>query len=71
MRILVVEDEVGLARALDRGLSAEGFVVETTHNGVDGLHLARENAYDAIVLDVMLPRLSGYEVCRKIERAHV
>lgn len=66
MRVLVVEDEVGLARALKRGLTAEGFSVELAHTGVDGLHLALENAYDIIVLDIMLPGLSGYEVCRRL-----
>lgn len=55
-----------MARALQRGLSAEGFVVDLAHDGADGLHHARENTYDAIVLDVMLPRLSGYEVCRTL-----
>lgn len=66
MRVLVVEDEIGLARALKRGLTAEGFSVELAHTGVDGLHLALENAYDVIVLDIMLPGLSGYEVCRRL-----
>ncbi|WP_116950749.1 response regulator transcription factor [Jiangella endophytica] len=66
MRVLVVEDERGLARALHRGLSAEGFSVEVTHDGLDGLHLARENAYDVIVLDIMLPSLSGYRICQTL-----
>lgn len=66
MRVLVVEDEVGLARALNRGLTAEGFTVEIAHTGVDGLHMATENAYDAVILDIMLPGLSGYEVCRRL-----
>jgi DNA-binding response OmpR family regulator len=66
MRVLVVEDEVGLARALQRGLTAEGFTVELAHTGIDGLHLATENAYDVVVLDIMLPGLSGYEVCRRL-----
>lgn len=66
MRILVVEDEIGLAQALQRGLTAEGFSVELAHDGEHGLHLARENDYDAIVLDIMLPKLSGYRVCRAL-----
>ncbi|RIQ12027.1 response regulator transcription factor [Jiangella rhizosphaerae] len=66
MRVLVVEDERGLARALHRGLSAEGFSVELAHDGLDGLHLARENTYDVIVLDIMLPSLSGYRVCQTL-----
>nr|WP_238992865.1 response regulator transcription factor [Jiangella aurantiaca] len=66
MRVLVVEDERGLARALHRGLSAEGFSVELAHDGLDGLHLARENTYDVIVLDIMLPSLSGYRICQTL-----
>ncbi|HEX6577020.1 MAG TPA: response regulator transcription factor [Jiangellaceae bacterium] len=66
MRILVVEDEVRLAQALQRGLRAEGFAVDIAHDGETGLHLAREAAYDAVVLDVMLPKLSGYRVCRAL-----
>ena len=64
--MLVVEDEQRLARALQRGLVAEGYSVDLAHNGEDGLHLAREGAYDALVLDVMLPRLSGYRVCQTL-----
>ena len=59
VRVLVVEDEVRLAQALQRGLRAEGFGVDLAHNGTDGLHLAREGGYDAVVLDVMLPGLNG------------
>ncbi len=66
MRVLVVEDEVRLARALHKGLTAEGFAVDVTHDGVSGLDSARLGNYDAIVLDVMLPRLSGYEVVRTL-----
>jgi len=66
VRILVVEDELRLAQALQRGLRAEGFAVDLAHDGETGLHLAREGGYDAIVLDVMLPKLSGYRVCRAL-----
>jgi DNA-binding response OmpR family regulator len=66
VRLLVVEDEVRLAGALRRGLQAEGFTVDVAHDGVEGLHLAREGAYAAVVLDVMLPRLSGYRVCERL-----
>ncbi len=66
MRVLVVEDERGLARALHRGLTAEGFSVELAHDGLDGLHLAREHTYDVIVLDIMLPSLSGYRICQAL-----
>src|SRR5207247_7793917 len=46
--------------------TAEGFVVDVAHDGVDGLHLAREGGYDAVVLDLMLPGLSGYQVCERL-----
>ena len=66
VRVLVVEDERRLASAVRRGLTAEGFVVDVAHDGVDGLHLAREGEYDAVVLDLMLPGLSGYQVCERL-----
>jgi two-component system OmpR family response regulator len=66
MRLLVVEDETRLAGALQRGLQAEGFAVDVAHDGAEGLRLAQEGAYDAIVLDVMLPRLSGYRVVQAL-----
>jgi DNA-binding response OmpR family regulator len=66
MRVLVVEDEERYAAGLRDGLEAEGFAVDIALDGVDGLWLARENSYDAIVLDVMLPKLNGYRVCRAL-----
>jgi len=64
--VLVVEDERRLAGAVQRGLKAEGFAVDLAFDGADGLHLAREGAYDAVVLDLMLPKLSGYQVCERL-----
>lgn len=66
MRVLVVDDEVRFAEGLRRGLVAEGFSVEVEHNGRDGLWRAREGHFDAIVLDVMMPQLNGYVVCRTL-----
>jgi two-component system OmpR family response regulator len=66
MRLLLVEDEVRLAGALSRGLMADGFVVEIAGDGATGLELARHGDFDAVVLDVMLPRLSGYDVLRAL-----
>ena len=66
MRVLVVEDEEAMAASLTWGLQAEGYVVDVADNGVDGLWKARENSYDVIVLDVMLPSLDGYQVCRRL-----
>ena len=64
MRLLVVEDGVRLAEGLKRGLEAEGFAVDVALNGTDGLWLARENHYAVVLLDIMLPGLNGYLVCR-------
>ena len=66
MRILVVEDSEAMADALNRGLIGEGFDVDISHDGSDGLWRAREFTYDAIVLDIMLPGVNGYEVCRTL-----
>ncbi len=66
MRILVVEDEKRLAAGLRNGLAAEGFAVDVALNGTDGLWLASEEAYDAVILDIMLPEMSGSEVCRRL-----
>ncbi|WP_116996060.1 response regulator transcription factor [Desertimonas flava] len=66
MRVLLVEDEVRLAGAISRGLRAEGFEVDVANSGTDGLWRARENAYAAIVLDILLPGLNGYALCREL-----
>jgi DNA-binding response OmpR family regulator len=66
VRLLVVEDETRLARALQRGLQAEGFAVDVAADGPTGLDLARHGGYDAMILDVMLPGLSGYRVVRQL-----
>ena len=66
MRVLLVEDEVHLANAISDGLTAEGFDVDAVHDGTDGLWRAREGSYDAIVLDVLLPGMNGYRVCKTL-----
>lgn len=66
MRVLVVEDEPDIAEALTWGLRAEGYVVDVADNGVDGLWKATEGPHDVIVLDVMLPGMDGYQVCRTL-----
>jgi DNA-binding response OmpR family regulator len=63
MRVLLVEDEKNLAAAVKRGLEAEGLAVDVELNGTDGLWMAREQSYDAIVLDIMLPGVNGYRIC--------
>jgi two-component system copper resistance phosphate regulon response regulator CusR len=62
MRLLIVEDEVRLADYLKKGLTESGYVVDLAADGIDGLHLAIEGNYDAVVLDVMLPGKDGFEV---------
>ena len=66
MRVLLVEDEVGLADSITRGLAAEGFEVDAVHDGLEGLWRAREHRYAAIVLDIMLPGMNGYQICRTL-----
>ena len=66
MRLLVVEDEQRLGAALRRGLTAEGFLVDVAMDGPAGLEAARHGGYDAVVLDVMLPGMSGYNVVRTL-----
>lgn len=68
MRILVVEDEPKVARFLERGLRQQSYAVDVAPDGTEGLHLARENGYDLIVLDVMLPGLDGFSVLRELRR---
>jgi two-component system OmpR family response regulator len=66
MRVLVVEDEAKLARLLARGLGEEGHIADVAGRGEDALWMARAAPYDAIVLDVMLPGLDGFETCREL-----
>src|ERR1051326_2730577 len=68
MRILIVEDEPDLLAALARSLRDEGYAVDTAENGEDGLFSAECNEYDAIVLDVMLPKLDGWEVLARLRK---
>ncbi|HET8598782.1 MAG TPA: response regulator transcription factor [Segeticoccus sp.] len=66
MRLLVVEDEARLGAALKRGLAAEGFAVDVVTDGRAGLEYARHGDYDAVVLDIMLPFVSGYTIVRTL-----
>lgn len=69
MRVLVVEDEKRLADALKSGLEEEGFAVDLAHDGEVGLWMAAQVSYDAIVLDIMLPKVNGYQVCSRLRDA--
>jgi DNA-binding response OmpR family regulator len=64
--VLVVDDEVHMAQSVARGLTAEGFDVDLAHDGADGLWRAREGGYGAIVLDILLPGMNGYQICRTL-----
>jgi DNA-binding response OmpR family regulator len=66
MRVLVVEDSEAMADAVQRGLVAEGFDVDVVADGLDGLWRAREFGYDVIVLDILLPGMNGYVICRTL-----
>jgi two-component system OmpR family response regulator len=66
VRILVVEDETELAAYVKRGLEREGYAVDVVGDGEQGLWMASENSYAAVVLDIMLPKLNGYKVCAEL-----
>jgi len=71
MRVLVAEDEKRLAAGLRNGLEAEGFAVDIALDGTDGLWMARERPHDVIVLDIMLPGVNGYTICRTLRHEKV
>ncbi|MEJ7635863.1 response regulator transcription factor [Aeromicrobium sp.] len=71
MRILVVEDDKRVAFAVKRGLQAEGFAVDVAMDGDNGLWMATENPYDAMILDISLPGLSGYQICDRLRETGV
>ena len=64
--ILLVEDNRSLSEMVGEYLESKGFGVDFARDGVDGLRLATDNTYDVVVLDLMLPRMDGVEVCRKL-----
>lgn len=68
MRLLVIEDEVRLLRNLAKALREEGYAVDTAADGEEGLYKAQNNAYDAVVLDVMLPKLDGWQILERLRK---
>jgi two-component system, OmpR family, response regulator len=71
MRVLIVEDEVKMAAALRRGLEAEGIVADIASRGEEALWMARATEFDAVVLDLMLPGIDGFETCRRLREDQV
>jgi two-component system OmpR family response regulator len=71
VRVLVVEDELRMASLIRRGLAAEGLAVDVAANGEDALWMAQASDYDAIVLDVMLPGMSGFDTCLELRHSGV
>jgi DNA-binding response OmpR family regulator len=71
MWTLLVEDDDLLVESLTRGLRAEGYAVDVARDGIDGLHLATENTYDVMILDILLPGLNGYQVCTALRQRDV
>jgi len=68
MRILVIEDEPKAAAYVRKGLTEQGYAVDVAHDGIDGLHMATTNAYDIVLLDVMLPGIDGWTVLERMRR---
>lgn len=66
MRILIIEDEHRIAQALKEGLEQEKYAVDVTFNGLEGFNMAKVDDYDLIILDLMLPKMDGLEVCQKL-----
>src|SRR6476620_4198507 len=71
MRVLVVEDEIKMASLIRRGLRSEGLAADVAIKGEDALWMAASTSYDAIVLDVMLPGIDGFETCRRLRESGI
>ncbi len=71
MRVLVIEDDNSTAKLIKLTLKSEGFVVDTTNVGEDGLEISRHYEYDLVILDLMLPDIDGYEILRRMRAAYV
>jgi len=71
VRILIVEDEHRLANIIKKGLSEEGFAVDTAYDGEEGQYMAESEQYDLIVLDIMLPKVSGLVICKELRQKNI
>ena len=70
MRILVIEDEAKLADYVKRGLTESGYTVDVARDGIEGRYLATGGDYQLVVLDIMLPEVSGYDICANVRKDH-
>ena len=68
MRILLIEDDIAISRLLKEGLEDESYAVDVVHDGGEGYRTASADEYDVIILDIMLPEMDGYEVCRALRK---
>ena len=68
MRILLIEDDIAISRLLKEGLEDESYAVDVAHDGSEGYRTASADEYDVIILDIMLPEMDGYEVCRALRK---
>ena len=71
MRILIIEDEKKIVNFIRRGLKEQKYAVDVSYDGEEGLYMASENTYDLILLDLMLPKKDGIEVCRGLREANI
>lgn len=71
MRILLVEDEHRLSNVVKKGLVEEGFAVDQAFDGEEGLYLAESESYDLMILDLMLPKIDGFEICRQLRKKKI
>lgn len=69
MKLLLIEDDKKIATAVKRGLEGEGFSVEVAYDGIDGLWMAREGSFDALIVDIMLPGKNGYQICGELRES--
>ncbi|MFB0554303.1 MAG: response regulator, partial [Phycisphaerae bacterium] len=70
-KILIIEDEESILMALADDLALEGYEVTSARDGLQGLSMAKEKRYDLIILDIMLPKMDGFEVCKQLRQAGV
>ena len=68
MRVLLIEDDIAISRLLKEGLEDESYAVDVAHDGSEGYRTAAADEYDVIILDIMLPEMNGYEVCRSLRK---